>query len=282
MSFEVVTAIERAGESTWSAVVPDGWQQGKGAFGGVVIGMLARAMSAAESERRLRSLSADLCAPAMPGPVRIEVATLRRGGSMTFLEARILQDDAVVARASASFAEARNVAPAGITTEPIAIPRWDDAPLFAPEHGGPVFARHYEFRPSGPFPFAGSSEPRTGGFIRPKELPTAYDAPAVCALLDAWWPTAYTLAAMPRGVATVGYTMQLLTDPKSIPVSAPLYYSARGVEQDDNFFVEMRELWSGERRIAMNQQTFVLLYVGYGHEPSLFRSRRYRSRRRRT
>jgi hypothetical protein len=259
VSFEEITAVERIDERTWSAVVPDRWQQGKGAFGGVVIGMLARAMGATERGRRLRSLSAELCAPAMPGPARIAVDVLRRGGSMTFLEARLVQEAAVVARASGSFASARNVAPAGIVAPAIAIPRWQDAPVVAAEGLGPAFAQHYEFRLTGPTPFAGSTEPRASGFVRPKNVPAAYDAPAVCALLDAWWPTAYTLASGPRGVATVGYTMQLLTDPKSIPVSEPLYYSALGVEEDENFFVEMRELWSGHRRIAMNQQTFVLL-----------------------
>jgi hypothetical protein len=32
-----------------------------------------------------------------------------------------------------------------------------------------------------------------------------------------------------------------------------------GVASADNYFVEMRELWSGERVVAMNQQTFALL-----------------------
>ena len=63
----------------------------------------------------------------------------------------------------------------------------------------------------------------------------------------------------PRAVATVGYTMQLLVDPRTLDVAEPLYYRARGVAGGDNFFVEMRELWSGDVVVAMNQQTFALL-----------------------
>lgn len=53
--------------------------------------------------------------------------------------------------------------------------------------------------------------------------------------------------------------MQLLADPRALPPSEPLFYRARGVAGADNYFVEMRELWSGDRVVAMNQQTFALL-----------------------
>lgn len=256
------TALEEIDGGAFRGEIPDGWQQGKGAFGGVVVALAARALVASErdEQRTLRSLSADLCAPALPGPVEVRVSTLRRGGSVSFLDARVTQDGALVARASAALAVARDVAPAAITSPAPRPPPWADAPVIPVEPPlGPVFARHYEYRATGPLPFSGSREAIAEGWIREQVPPDALDAPAIAALLDAWWPTSLTIEPAPRAVATVGYTMQLLTDPRSLPAPEPLFYRARGAASAGNFFVEMRELWAGERVVAMNQQTFALL-----------------------
>ena len=39
-SFEVASAIRPSSPGTFEGTVPDGWQQGRGAFGGLVYGML--------------------------------------------------------------------------------------------------------------------------------------------------------------------------------------------------------------------------------------------------
>ena len=40
--FEEASVIRPVGPGVFEATVPDGWQQGRGAFGGRVYGMLAR------------------------------------------------------------------------------------------------------------------------------------------------------------------------------------------------------------------------------------------------
>ena len=267
--FEEATALESvepSGETSearvFRALVPDGWQQGKGAFGGVVIGILTRAILASEGDaaRRLRSLTADLCAPLLPGPAEVRVTLLRRGASMSFVEARLTQAGVVVARASAALSATRAIAPAAITYAPPRRPPYDDALLVpvAPPLG-PVFAERYEYRSTGPLPFAGGAEPAAEGWLREKRTPSVLDEAAIVGLLDAWWPTVFAVDTRPRAVATVGYTMQLLVDPRTLPPAEPLFYRARGVAGADNFFIEMRELWAGDDVVAMNQQTFALL-----------------------
>lgn len=261
--FELATAIEPAGDGVFRVVVPDGWQQGKGAFGGLVIGALARAILASERDpsRRLRSLSADLPAPAMPVASEIHVRELRRGGSMSFIDATLLQHGAIVARASATLAAPRALPPADVPL-PAAprLPAWEDVvanPIGPPL--GPVFAQHYEYRSTGTLPFSGAGDATTEGWLREKLRPTVIDEPQIIGLLDAWWPAVYGVSPMPRPAATVGYTMQLLADPRELSTERPLAYRARAVVAHDNFVVEMRELWSGDRPIALNQQTFALL-----------------------
>lgn len=260
--FERATRIEKASDGSFRANVPEGWQQAKGVFGGVVVGILTRAIVAAEDDaaRSLRSLSASLCAPLMPGEAAVTVTSLRRGGSMSFVEARIVQEGVLVAHASAALAAPRAVEP--LVIAPPSPPRvpWSDVPAAPVEPPlGPVFAKHYEYRSTGPLPFGGGNDPGAEGWIREKVAPSVVDEAVVAGLLDAFWPTSLALASRPRPTVTVGYTMQLLVDPRSLAPAEPLFYRARGVSSFDNFFVEMRELWSGARIVAMNQQTFAIL-----------------------
>jgi hypothetical protein len=279
--FETATAISRA-ETTnadhdddqerlfFKGNIPDSWQQGKGAFGGVVVGLMTRAMVAVEQQddpsgaRRLRSLTADLCAPALTGPVEIGVRRLRRGGSMTFLEASLRQNGSLVARSSSLIGSSRNnVTPPAIraTPPPKTIrPPWNDVPIspVGPPIA-PIFTHHYEYRSTGPLPFAGGADPIAAGWVWEKSRATRLDEAAVVALLDSWWPATFAIESAPRPVTTVGYTMQLLVDPKTIPLDRPVFYQAKGVASGENFFVEMREIWDGDRIIGMNQQTFAVL-----------------------
>lgn len=261
--FERATAIWPAEPGVFHAAVPEGWRQGRGAFGGVVIGMLTRAILASESEpaRRLRSLTANLCAPALPGPAEIVVSVLRRGVSMTFLDARLMQGDAVVAQASAALASARELAPARITApSPARPPRSDVVPLALNDvFHAPEFTTHFEYRCTGALPIGEGVEPVTHGYIREREAPSVVDEAVIVGLLDAWWPTTRSIDGTGRAVATAGYTMQLLTDPRELSPEEPLFYRGVGAASADNYFVEMRELWSGDRVVAMNQQTFALL-----------------------
>jgi len=59
LSFGDATRIEQITDSEFRAHVPEGWQQGRGAFCGLVIGLCLRALDAVEDtpERPLRSAS---------------------------------------------------------------------------------------------------------------------------------------------------------------------------------------------------------------------------------
>lgn len=67
-AFDVVSAVWRQGEFDFEANFPDGWQQGRGLFGGLVTAALVRALEATAGGRVLRSLTSELCGPVRPGP----------------------------------------------------------------------------------------------------------------------------------------------------------------------------------------------------------------------
>lgn len=265
-AFEQGSAIMSLGDGRYVADIPDGWQQGRGAFGGLVLGALLRAIEASEPDpgRRTRSLSGELCGPVLPGPVEIHVTALRRGNNLSNLDARMIQNGEVLARASAIVSSDRVLETPTLVDEVpacvAAAPDWREVPalpMAAPM--GPVFAAHIEFRPTGPLPFTGGAQPEVHGFVRYRSTPTRLDAPALVGLLDCWWPAVFSVEHRPRMMATVAFTAQLLAAPGSLASDVPLLHVARARGMHGGFFVEFRELWAGTRLVAMNQQTFAYL-----------------------
>jgi Thioesterase-like superfamily len=263
MSFEVASRVERLSDGLFRAQIPDGWQQGRGAFGGLVVGVLARAAIASEGDvqRSLRSVTADIFAPVLPGPADVRIEVLRRGKNLTSIDARLIQGGALLARASVALGTPRKTSLAHVPAlAPPTTVDWNSLPTIpigAPM--GPVFAHHYEYRSSGPMPMAGGGKAETTGFVREKACTTPLDAPAVIALLDAFWPAIYSVETQFHSVATVSFSAELLLDPRELSPAEPLQHVARLAGFDAGYMTEFRELWCGQRLVAMNQQVMALL-----------------------
>jgi len=257
--FERASAVERVGDGLYRADIPDGWQQGRGAFGGLVLATLLRAIEASEPDRgrATRTLSGDLCGPVEPGPVELRVRVLRRGNNQSNLAAELWQRGEVQATASAVLSAARKATLPSPKLHPPAPATMSGTPALPFESGRPTFAAHYEHRTL--LPFTALPEPVCEGWIRERTPLSRVDAPAMIGRLDAWWPTAFSISPDRRPTATISFTAELLADPTAIDPSQPLRYRARMAAFHEGFFVELRELWLGERPVALNQQTFVLI-----------------------
>ncbi len=254
------TAVHRLTADTFRANLPDDWQARRGAFGGVILATMLRAMESVESDssRIARSLTGDLCAAVQPGPVEVAVRTTRRGGSQTNLVAELRQGTDLKATASAVLSLPRPHAPP-VHTADVAPggPDWRDTPpMESTPTTGSAFA-NYEYRA-----VAGESRPdgaALDGWIRERLLLAVLDAPALVARLDAWWPTWFALPGARRPVATISFLAEFLVAPESLPAHVPLRYRARTVASNDGFTVELRELWHEGRLVALNQQMFAIL-----------------------
>ena len=250
--------LERDGDARFTLHVADGWQQGRGAFGGLVLGALLRAVEACEPDpaRRLRSLTGEIVAPVLVGEAHIAVEPVRLGSGVSTWSATLRQDGETRAQVSAVLGRTRPVdhrwAPA-----PPAMAAWRDVPSFPVAGPGPTFAQYFEYRNSGPLPFSSAAEPAAEGFIRPRGRVT-WDAATVVATADAWWPASLAIESAPRPTATVAFTLQLFApDPPAAP-DAPLFHRARAVAAEEGFQMESRELWTPQGGlVALNQQTFV-------------------------
>jgi hypothetical protein len=260
-SFVDASAI-RGGDGDFAWDVPDGWQQGRGAFGGLVLGALVRAAEATEGDRarRPRVVTGELCGPVLPGPTTIRVETLRRGSGVSYLEARARRGDDVLARASVVLAGDRKTdAPPFARPAPALPPRDTLAPAALAAPPGPLFTRHLEYHPTGALPFAGGPTGAATGYVGFRVPLPAVDAAALIALLDAWWPAIFAALRAPRPMATVSYTAELVVAPATLDPAAPFAYTARVDAAGGGYVVEQRELFQHDRLVALNQQTFAIL-----------------------
>lgn len=262
--FVQLTTPTALGDGRYAIDIPDGWQQGRGLFGGFVMALLARAIRAEEDEagRALRSLTAELPGPTQPGRAELRVEVLRRGNGVTTTAVRLLQGGELMAHAVGVLGRTRVQDRDQVQLTPPALTRWQDVPV-APVRPplGPVFAQHCEFRPVGNLPFSGSTaDPVAQGWFRLRAPGATWDEAEVVAVIDGYWPALLTSEPMPRPVVTLAFTFQALRPAHTLDRSAPLFHRARTLAASDGYLVEQRELWTpaGEL-VALNQQTMAIV-----------------------
>ena len=248
-------------------VVVDGWQQGRGAYGGIACGAMVEAMAtrlpgAGSGPRRaLRSLMTTLVVPLQIGDAEIHVDALREGVSVTTLRATIQQGGRAVAHGIGVFGAPRPVA--APPTSPPAPPLgpWTEVtpmPLLGPP--APRFTQHFEDRPTGHLPYAGvSGVCETSGWIRPRGASPWTDS-LIAAVADAWWPAASVAIQPPTNFVTLAYTLEIVAGAEGLDPTEPLFHRGRSDASANGYAVDFRELWGKDGRlVAMNQQTLARL-----------------------
>jgi hypothetical protein len=259
---ESALRLERLDDARFSVDVPDGWQQGRGAFGGLTVGLMARAAIATEPRpgRPMRALTAELLGPVLPGEATVRVEVLRAGSGLSAIAARIEQSGGVQAHAVVMLGKRRGAGGDWVELDAPAVPSWDGVPVFEVDRPfAPVFSRHFEFRPTGGLPFSGGAA-KTSGWVRPRAAPSHFDDALIAVLADAWWPAAFTRLDAPQPIATIGYSLEIVGDAARLAPELPLHHAAHAVAARDGYVAELRELRDVEGRlVALNQQTIALI-----------------------
>jgi len=243
-----------------------GWRQGRGAFGGLVIGALIRAIEqrTADPARKVRSVTAELPGPAEHGTVDITVETLRAGKNISTARAALWQGGEVRAHAVAilgpSRASAQSIAWNDLQRPEL--PPWSEiAPASIPAGTGfwPEFAQHFEYRVVQGLPMSGGIA-RALGWIRSRDPGAPRDAAYIAAMIDAWFPVAFIRLSEMRPMATIAFTLDIVSGMDGLDPAAPLIYRATAPVCAEGFCLETRELWAEDGRlVAINQQTFAII-----------------------
>lgn len=243
--------------------VPASWEQGRGAYGGLIVAALTKAMLAREeADRAARALSASLTAPVAPGEVTISVERLRVGNAVSMWSSRLIQDGEVKALASLVTGRDR---PTGHTLPARApeVPAWQDVPIATNVRPpmAPVFTQHFELRALPPYPFsgqaAGSGEVTAAAWIRPKVAPKSMGPVELAAMVDVCWPVAFSLERGPRPMATVAFHCTFQIPDAGLDPNEPLLHRGTLVQGGQGFFSETRELWTTRGELVChNPQVF--------------------------
>lgn len=263
VSLSDVCTPRPAGDGYALEVVP-GWRMGRGAFGGLVVAALIRAIDhhVGDPARKVRSVTAELPGPVEHGSVAIAVETLRRGNNVSTVRAAMVQGGEVRSHAVAVLAAARAGGGPEPTTwndlpPPVAPPWRDLAPVAMQGEPWPEFAQHFEYWLVDGAPSSGAT--RTLGWLRARSPGPLLDAGYVAALIDAWWPVAFARLA-PRPMATIAFTLDLAAGAADLDPAAPVLFRATAPVCTDGYAFETRELWTADGRlIAINHQTFVII-----------------------
>jgi hypothetical protein len=260
-AFDVVVAPELVSAGRYRLTLPEGWKQGRGLFGGLVTAVIARALETQVPDRALRSLTAELCGPLMPGEVKVLVDTLREGNAVTTCTVRLEQEGQVQAHGVGVLGKARTKDRDGVFLEAPKRPDWRTMePLPVEPPIGPEFGPHFDFRAERFLPLGGGTERGAEGWLRMKNPGTRRDAAYLAACVDAWWPTTLTIEELPRPMATIAFTFQPFVHFEGLNPEAPLFFRAKHAASNDGYFVEFRELWGEDGRLlALNQQTFCII-----------------------
>lgn len=237
---------ERVSETSFRWNVPDGWQQGRGAFGGLVLAAMTRAMMACEEEsaRLPRTLTAELMGPTMVGDAEIAVEVLRRGNALTVLDARVKQGDEIRARASLLLGRKRTEMKRRRLPTPDFSPAADSLPI-APAGPplGPTFSQHLAVRPIAGIPLSGQP-PEIKAWLGWRNAPAVLGAPELVAYADALWPSGLTEEKKPRPIATVSFELQWFHHGEGLDPKVPLWYQSSTIAAEDGYVCEDRQLWS--------------------------------------
>lgn len=260
---QLTTPVARKGaDGQFVHEIHDGWQQGRGAFGGLVLASLVRAVEAFAGRPglTLRTLTAELCGPVLPGEAEIRVEPLRVGSGTSTVAARMVQQDEVLAHAVIVLGRARDPEPryAGLP-RPAITPFREVMPLPA-EATTASFAQHFEYRNTGPIPFSRSAEATAAGWVRPRDPGTARDGAFLVGVADAWWPAVLSIMSAPRPAATITFTIDIVGQCAGLDPEAPFYHDAHTLSASDGWAPEVRTLWGEDGRLlAINHQTFVVI-----------------------
>ena len=263
IDFLTLTTPRRLDDGRFAWAVPDGWQQGRGAFGGLTLATLVRAIEAVAGspDRPLRTLTAELCGPTLPGEASIQVEMLREGNGVSTLTARLDQQDGVKSHVVAVLGRARGTDPGWNHVTPPSMPDWRGVTLLPAQLPMvPPFARHYAYGPTGPFPYAGQEEALSEGWLRPLDPGPARDAALLVSLADAWWPSAFSRFTGPRAMATISFMIELVSPWEGLEPEAPIFHRGRTVVSTEGYTVEFRELWGEDGRLlSLNQQMIAVI-----------------------
>lgn len=261
MDFDSVLGGMVAVDGGWTAEVPEDWQQGRTAFGGL---SAALALSAC---RRLvpdlpvlRSGQIAFIGPAA-GELTMRPTLLRRGKSMTFMACDLFSGGVVAMRALYAFGGARPSELSAVAEGPPDCKAPDDCTQMWGGEGvkRPGFARHLDQRPAGGLvPFSGADKGDLLVWVRHRD-PVAPGIEALVALGDALPPASFTRMTGLAMISTVTWGFDLF-DPQPEDGSGWVLMRSTDDGVGDGYAGQDMHMWNDRGRPILKARQSVAIF----------------------
>lgn len=265
--FDDDTAVRRIGDGIYETSISKNWWVVRGPHGGYLATILLRALSAEldDASRGPRSLTVHYPAAPSEGTVHIETETVRAGGNLTTMSARMTQEGTTLALAVAAFSKPFEGLEFSDAVMPDSLPPDEGFPVQQGENL-PRFLMNFDMRWTlGDPPFSGSDHARLGGWFRLAE-PQIADEFVVATLMDAWAPVVFPPATAPLVAPTIDLTIHFREPLPPPGAAADDYYlgvfSSKLSHQ--GFFEEDGELWSKDGRLLAQSRQLALTLIPRG------------------
>jgi acyl-CoA thioesterase len=259
--FDEGTAVTRAGEDTFTAVLSKDWWVFTGANGGYLASVLLRALTARVDDpaRMARSLTVHYLRPPAEGACVVHTRLVRAGRSLATLTATLVQDDAEVALATAAFSLARPSMEFHDAVMP-AVPAPDEtAPTSWPAEMQPPIMKRFAYRPvTKETAFTGEDRAEVGTWLRLRE-PRPLDPVLLATLADAAAPAVFPKATGPVAATTIDLTVHFRTPAAADPGDGWCLTMFRSTVGADGFVEEDGEVWSESGRLVAQSRQLALV-----------------------
>ena len=254
------SAVTPLGDGLFEVEISKDWWGHGGPHGGYMAALMLRAFTAHvdEPERLPKSMTCHFMRPPSLGRAVIHVTTERAGRGVSFLSARLLQDNVPFITALAAYGFEREGAINYSSPAP-AVPAAEDIPPPPAASRTRTFFGQLEYRAClGARVYSGADEAMIGGWIKLSDE-AEVDAPALTLFGDAWPASAWVRQTEPtRSSPTMDMTFHFRNH---IPADTTWVLARmRSTTSAHGFFEEDGELWAPDGTLLL--QTRQLALVG--------------------
>ncbi|TCM71040.1 acyl-CoA thioesterase [Acinetobacter calcoaceticus] len=256
--------LQQIEDSEW-VDIPTGWLQGRTLYGGLAAGMLLHKAQhrVNDASKKLLSCSVTFVGPVQPAAVRLSAEILRQGKSVTTIEVRLWQDDAVQTILIASFGSARS-SEIGVHQEPPApdYPAVEQLQIMPNNPMTPECFHQFQLAwAEGAFPFSGSQTPDFGGWFRFNPALHSNHQMSLAELLilaDIWPPAVLPMFKLPAPASSLTWQMTFV-HPLQQQLHDWLKYKVITEYAANGYSTEAAYIWdANDQLIAISRQTVTI------------------------
>lgn len=209
---EIVSSMLRSDDGSWNARIPETWMQGRAIYGGLSSALCLQAIyNECTDLPPLRSAQINFIAPANDA-VTINIQVLRKGKSVSFVNAELIGEKGLATQAIFCFGTSRlsKIDNDFINTPTVPGPE-DSTDLFKSEKG-PAFTQNFDcLHSAGSLPISSSQAPEFHLWVRHKDH-AAKSISALLCIADMAPPAVLSMFAEIAPVSSMTWMLNFLSE----------------------------------------------------------------------